>query len=312
MPVGQLKVGFVGLGIMGEPMALNLLRAGVPLTVWNRTKARTEAARARGAVVAGSLDDLFRQADILFLMLIGEDVIDGVLERGGESFATRVRGRTLVNMGTVSPAYSARLEEETGAAGGAYLEAPVSGSRGPAEAGELVAMLAGEGEHRAAVEDLLRFMCAQVVPCGPVPGALRMKLAVNLFLITMVTGLVEAFHFARSHKLDLAAFLAVLDAGPMASKVSRMKGRKLLEGDIQPQAAIGDVLKNSRLVFEAAREARMASPLLDISHALYRETMEAGLGFEDMIAVLRALEARTAREAEPAAAADQRRAGAGG
>jgi 3-hydroxyisobutyrate dehydrogenase len=294
----QVKAGFIGLGIMGQPMALNLRRAGIPLIVWNRTGERTETARAAGAIVAETPEDAIREADIVFLMLSGEETVDQVLQRRCDVFGERVHGRTLVNMGTVSPAYSAALSDDIRAAGGEYLEAPVSGSRGPAEAGELIGMLAGEGKHRAAVEELMGFMCSQVVPCGPVPGALRMKLAVNLFLITMVTGLVEAFHFAKAHRLDLASFFEVLDAGPMASSVSRMKGRKLLVGDLQPQAAIADVLKNNRLVWDAAREARIASPLLDICYALYRETMDAGLSGQDMVAVLHALEARSAHEAK--------------
>ena len=298
MRASEAKVGFIGLGIMGEPMALNLIRAGIPLTVWNRTKDRTEKARAAGAVVADTPGELIRQVDILFLMVISEEVIDLVLERGSEGFAQRVKGRTVVNIGTVSPAYSTLLERDIRAMGGEYLEAPVSGSRSPAEAGELVAMLAGNAERRDKVMTLLGLMCSQVVPCGAVPGALRMKLAVNLFLITMVTGLVEAFHFAKAQGLDLHTFLAVLDAGPMASSVSRTKGRKLVFGDVQPQASIADVLKNNRLVAEAACEARVASPLLDICHDLYRETMAAQLGSQDMVAVLHAFEARTVKEAQ--------------
>jgi 3-hydroxyisobutyrate dehydrogenase len=120
-----------------------------------------------------------------------------------------------------------------------------------------------------------------------------MKLAVNLYLITMVTGLAEAAHFAERHGLDMRQFRAVLDAGPMASNVSHVKIAKLVEHDFSVQAAISDVLKNSSLVAEAARAARLASPLLDAAHALYAETEELGLGRSDMAAVIRAIEART-------------------
>ncbi len=100
----------------------------------------------------------------------------------------------------------------------------------------------------------------------------------NLFLITMVTGLVEAVHFAERHGLDLAQLVAVLDAGPMASDVSRVKAAKLVAQDFAVQAAISNVLENSRLIAAAAREAEIASPLLDVCHALYSETGSGSRG----------------------------------
>jgi 3-hydroxyisobutyrate dehydrogenase len=129
-----------------------------------------------------------------------------------------------------------------------------------------------------------------------------MKLAVNLFLITMVTGLTEAVALADRLGLDLDALRAVLDAGPMASAVSRGKTAKLLAADWSPQAAAHDVLKNNRLIAEAAREAGVASPLLDACHALFAETVALGHGAEDMVAVRAALEARTDAARAPARA----------
>jgi 3-hydroxyisobutyrate dehydrogenase len=199
--------------------------------------------------------------------------------------------------------YSRVLEADAPAAGGRYVEAPVSGSRGPAQAGDLVAMLAGSPDAVAAVRPLLAPMCRQTVDCGPVPSALTMKLAVNLYLITTVTGLAEAAHFAAVHGLDMDTFRAVLDGGPMASTVSRGKLAKLLAGDLSPQAAAADVLVNNELVAAAARAAGMASPALDVSHALFGEAIAQGHGAEDMIAVIRALEARTSDLRPPAAQA---------
>ncbi|MGW5201978.1 NAD-binding protein [Streptomyces spiralis] len=120
-----------------------------------------------------------------------------------------------------------------------------------------------------------------------------MKPSVNLFLITLVTGFTEAFHFAERQGLDRRLFLDVLGAGPMAGPVSRMKAPKLLTGDFSVQAAALDVLKNDRLIAEAARTSGIASPLLDVCHALVGETVSLGHGDEDMVAVLRAIRART-------------------
>jgi 3-hydroxyisobutyrate dehydrogenase len=129
--------------------------------------------------------------------------------------------------------------------------------------------------------------------CGPVPSALLMKLSVNVFLISLVTGLAEAVHFADRHGLNLNQLVAVLNAGPMASDVSRAKAPKLIGRDFAVEATISNVLENNRLTAAAAREAGVASPLLDVCHALYGETRALGYGNADMAAVLKAIEARS-------------------
>jgi len=291
--VDEAITGFIGLGIMGQPMALRLARAGTPLVVWNRTAARCTPLREAGAAVAASPAEVFQCAGTVILMLADDAATDTVLGRSTARFAAQAAGRTVVHMGTTSAGYSRALEADIQAAGGRYVEAPVSGSRGPAEEGRLVVMLAGD---EAAVDDvgsLLRPLGRQIVPCGAVPGALLMKLAVNIFLITQVTGLAEAFHFADRHGLDRRRFHDVLDAGPMASDVSRAKAAKLLTGDFAAQAAILDVLKNNRLIAEQARASSIATPLLDTCYALYGETAALGHGDQDMAAVLRAIAART-------------------
>jgi 3-hydroxyisobutyrate dehydrogenase len=200
----------------------------------------------------------------------------------------------VINMATTSPSYSTSLDADIQAAGGRYVEAPVSGSRKPAEAAQLVAMLAGAPGDIASVRSLLEPMCRAAIACGPVPNALFMKLAVNLFMIAMVTGLAEAVHFAEHHGLDLARLVAILDAGPMASDLSQVKAAKLVAQDFAVQAAISNVLESTRLITGAARAAGLASPLIDACHALYSETLVLGLGGADIVAVIRAIEQRTA------------------
>ncbi|MEU6428738.1 NAD(P)-dependent oxidoreductase [Microbispora sp. NPDC046973] len=288
-----MDVGFVGLGIMGQPMALNLVRAGTPLVVWNRTAARSEPLRAAGAEVAGGAAEVFRRARVVILMLADEAAIDAVLERGTPAFARNVADRVVVHMGTTSPVYSAGLEADVLAAGGGYVEAPISGSRVPAEQGRLVAMLAGRPDAVEEVRPLLKPMCAKTVVCGPAPKALLMKLAVNIFLITTVTGLAESLHFGERQGLDVGLLVDVLNSGQMASDVSRVKAVKLAGRDFAAQAAIADVLKNNRLIAEAARRTGIASPLLDVCHALFGETLALGHADLDMAAVVHAIEART-------------------
>ena len=295
------QIGFIGLGTMGTPMALNLVRGGTPLVVWNRTTARCAPLEQAGAKVAEGLAELFAQCPMIILMLENAAATDAVLCRHGPDFAGRVAGRTIVSMGTVSAEYSKSLSDEIQSAGGRYVEAPVSGSRGPAEAGQLVGMLAGDPEDCARLRPILAPICKDVFDCGAVPAALHMKLAINTFLITMVTGLTEAVHFAARHDLDMRSFADILNAGPMASDVSRAKVEKLMRQDYTRQAGISDVFKNNHLVVEAARKAGIASPLMDACLSLYRETQDLGYAESDMIAVLRAIETRTRRDPADAA-----------
>jgi 3-hydroxyisobutyrate dehydrogenase len=287
------RVGFAGIGVMGRPMAEHLARAGVRLVVWNRTRDKTAPLAELGAEVAGDLDELFARTRIVLLMLADGSVVDWVLDRRSDKFEERVAGHTIVPMGTTDADYSAALAADVVAAGGRYVEAPVSGSRVPAETGRLVAMLAGDTADVEEIAGLVEPMCAQVVRCGPVPNALGTKLAVNLYLIAGVAALVESYHFAVASGLDLDAFRAVLDGGQLASDVSRVKLGKLLAGDFTVQASIRDVHYNSRLVADRARELGIASPLLDVSRSLFAEAEALGLGQSDMAAVVRAIEART-------------------
>jgi len=287
------RVGFLGLGSMGEPMALNLVAAGTPLLVWNRSPEKAKALEAAGADVAPEPADVFARCDVVIMMLTDAAAVDAVLRRRTPDFARLVRGRTVVHMGTTAPEHSAGLEADVRNAGGSYVEAPVSGSRAPAEAGQLVAMLAGAPADVERVLPVLAPMCRETIPCGAVPGALLMKLAVNVFLITLVTGLAESVHFARSHGLDLARFVDVLAGGQMASPVMRVKAPKIVAEDFAPQASITNVWTNARLISASAAAAGIAVPLLDAAHDLFGEAARLGLGEADMAAVVKAIEART-------------------
>ncbi|MEV6913031.1 NAD(P)-dependent oxidoreductase [Amycolatopsis sp. NPDC051071] len=290
--MGIPRVGFAGLGSMGGPMAVNLARAGVPLLVWNRTSGKASEPVAAGADVVEDAAELFERCEVVILMLKDAAAVDAVLTRGRPSFAGRVAGRTIVHMGTTAPEYSRELEIELRAAGAKYVEAPVSGSRVPAEAGELVAMLAGDPGAIEEIRELLGPLCREVVHCGPVPHGLLMKLAVNVQLTAVVTGLAETVHFARTHGLDLGLLTDVLGAGQLASPILRVKAPKLAEEDFAPQASIENVLANVELIAAAAGKAGLTLPLLDASRVLYAETARLGFGDADMVAVVKALEAR--------------------
>ncbi len=167
------SIGFIGLGIMGVPMATNLVRAGYDVVVWARSAGAADELAARGARVATDVAGVFAEAETVILMLRDEAAVDAVLGRGTDAFAHLVADRTIVQMGTFTTAFSQELATAVARAAGRYVEAPVSGSRGPAIAGTLVGMLAGEADAVAHVEPVVAAMCGQVFRCGAIPQRCR-------------------------------------------------------------------------------------------------------------------------------------------
>jgi len=289
----MVTVGFIGIGMMGEPMALNLLRAGTPVIAWNRSPARLKTVADAGATAAPSVRDLFEQASTVFVMLFDRQALDLTLGRETPEFGRMVAGRTLINLGSMSPEDSIALGRDIAAAGGRFVESPVSGSRIPAELGQLVAMLAGDESAAEAVRPLFAPMCKRTVYCGPLGSGLRMKLAVNLFLLVMVNGLNEAVHFADRNGLDRVRLQDVLDAGPMASAVSRLKLASLIADDFTPFTSIRDALNSTDLITTAAALAGANVPLIRECQAIYGESAVDGLGGLDMMAVIKTMERRS-------------------
>ena len=285
-----MEIGFIGLGAIGEPMALNMVKAGHPLVVWNRNAQRSRILAEAGAAVAGGPGEVVGRCGIVLTMLTDGDALDQVLGRGTADFGPRVKGRLLVNLATNSAAYAKRLEAALLAEGGRYVEAPVSGSRVPAQAGQLVAMVAGASGDVEQVMPLLGPLCRQVVPCGLVPGGTLMKFATLIVNIATITAIAEAVQFARRQGLDLERFNEVLLQGPLASDVARVKAPKLARRDFTPQAALRNAAESNRLVVEAAREAGIPTPVVDACLDMYRRALVQGLGDEDMVAVAKTYE----------------------
>ena len=286
-------VGFIGVGTMGEPMARNLLRAGIPLVVWNRSPAKARTLEVEGAAVATEVPDVFARAHTVMAMLATADVLDTVLGRGTATFAPLMRGHTLVQLGITSPNYSHELDVEIQAVGGRYVEAPVVGSSKPAELGTLVALLGGHIADVDLVGPLLRPMCRETVFCGAVPQAMATKLANNLLIGTMLASLAEAANYAHAKGVDLETLMSLFGHGPMGSDLLRMKAPKLLTRDFSAQASLASLLNVSGLIAGSARDSGIATPMLDTSHELFKEAATLGSLDDDVMAVIRTFEQRT-------------------
>lgn len=167
----------------------------------------------------------------------------------------------------------------------------MSGSRGPAEAGELVAMVAGAPDAVANARPLIAPLCREQIEVGEVPRAMAMKLAVNLYLISSVTALAEATRLATAFGLDLDQFARVITTGPLGSSVATAKLDKMVRRDFAPQAAVRDALKNARLVASSAEDVGSEAPLLRESLARFETVRSMGGGTLDMAAILMSYEA---------------------
>lgn len=270
-------------------MARRLLEAGETVVVWNRSPGSLETLVAEGAIGARDVETVFDQCSTVLLMLAGEYAIDDVLDRASGGLHRLVPGRTVVNLGTVSPQYSLTLEDEIGVSGGVFVEAPVSGSRGPAERGELVISLAGAPVAVDRVRRILAPLARQIDVIGAIPTALTLHLAVNAYRIMTATALAEVFAFAERHRLDPALLKAVLDAGQVASPYSREKSRALLEHDYAPDDTVAETLANVRRITAAASWYRTPTPVLDVVRELFLDAVARGDGALDLVAVTRTI-----------------------
>ncbi|PTB62728.1 hypothetical protein BBK36DRAFT_1128709 [Trichoderma citrinoviride] len=280
-----MNVGFLGLGVMGTPMALNLCRR-FPTTVWNRTASKCTALLQAGAELGQTPAKVLEQSDVIFTMMFDGPAIRSVID---DDFRKALRGKTLINTSSVSVEFSQSIEKEVNEAGGKFIEMPVSGSKVPAESGNLVGMMAGDQNECERIRPFVEPITSAAIYCGPIGAGLKTKYAVNVFLITVTAGLAESMNLARAQRLDLEAFSRVLDAGPLASAYSRIKLDKMAKADWSPQAAVKDCYNSTELIRTAAAAAEAETPLIQVCNSLYRQAVNSGLENEDMIAVYRVL-----------------------
>ncbi|KAK4466868.1 hypothetical protein QBC42DRAFT_319027 [Cladorrhinum samala] len=281
-PVGT-RIGFIGLGVMGKPMALNLARH-FPITVWNRSSSKYAELEEAGAGVGTSPSHVARESDVIFTMLFDAPAIEAILD---DDFSNALRSKILVNTSSVPVEFSQQLAGYVSNAGGHFIEMPVSGSKVPAERGELVGMMAGDRDVAERIRPIVEPLTAAAVYCGPVGSGLKTKYAINLYLVAITAGLSESMNLARAQGLDLEAFSQVLSAGPMASPYSNIKLPKMLKQDWSAQAAVKDCYNSTLLIQSAARSVGAWTPITDLCGSLYRQAHESGLGEEDMTAILK-------------------------
>jgi 3-hydroxyisobutyrate dehydrogenase-like beta-hydroxyacid dehydrogenase len=285
-----LKVGFIGLGIMGQPMALNIVKGGYELAVFNRSGEKAEPLADAGAMVASTPKAVAEASDVIILVLAGPEAIDAVLTAPSGLMAGLRKGQTLINMSTVSPQYARQLAERLAARSVAAIDAPVSGSRKPAEQGALVILAGGPKDRIAELEPLLLCMGKKVVYCGDTGQGAGMKMAVNLLLGIMAAGICEAVNLGQKCGLDTATMLEIMLAGPMGCALFEFKKPMLIEDRFAAQFPLKHMTKDMRFALQTADENGAMVPIGHTVFQLFRQGMGQGLADMDFAAVKKIFE----------------------
>ena len=282
------RIGFLGLGIMGAAMSRNCLKRGFDVMVWNRTPGPAAALAADGAKVAATPAAAAAYGATTVVMLTGPEACEAVLFGPDGAAASLVPGKTLVNMSTIAPAYARQAAERVRATGADYVDAPVSGSKKPAEDATLVILAGGREATIAAVEPVLLAMGKKVARCGEAGMGSTMKITVNVLLGIMAAGLAETVRLGEGLGLTREALLDVVMAGPMANDLFRLKD-PMFRADAYPaQFPAKHMAKDLRFAVEAAGAAALSAPLLAVLEPLYRTLVDTGLGDADFAAVIKA------------------------
>jgi len=283
-------VGFIGLGAMGAPMAKNVSEAGYPLVVYNRTRSRTEPFAERGATVADSPADVANRADTVVVMVTDDEALEAVIDGENGLLAGLTSETTVIQMSTVTPTATEAAAEAVRDAGGQYVDAPVSGTVGPAEEGTLTVLAAGPERLLEDVEGILAAIGEPIVDCGAVGDGARMKLFVNLLLGDMMGAFAEALAFGTSQGLDYDDMLAVVEAGAVDSPLYSIKGENIAAGDFEPRFPVDLQFKDLRYAVEEANDAGVPLPQTAAARETFSATSGMGHGEADMAAVVKFFE----------------------
>ena len=284
------RVGFIGLGIMGAPMAMNVLRAGYPLTVWNRTAAKAEPLLAAGARWADSPAEVARASDVVITIVSDTpDVEEVILGPQGIIHAARP-GMVVIDMSTISPHATMHIARRLAEVGVEMLDAPVSGGDIGAREGTLSIMVGGKREVFERCLPLLQTMGKRITHVGPNGAGQFTKLVNQIIVVGNTLAMAEGLVFAAKAGLDLEKVLEAVTAGAAGSWMLSHRGPQIIQGDFRPGFTVRLQQKDVRLVLEAAREMAVPLPGTALIHQLYHAVESRGLGEEGNHALVKALE----------------------
>jgi 3-hydroxyisobutyrate dehydrogenase-like beta-hydroxyacid dehydrogenase len=280
-----MRVAFLGMGIMGRPMAANLVKAGHEVTIWNRTRKDLD-----GAGTAATPVDAARGVDVVWMCVSDTQAVETVLFGPNGAEEAMTAGMIVVDSSTISPSATLRFAERVKARGVHYADAPITGSKIAAESGNLIFMAGGEEQVLATLAPLFQAMGKQVFPMGDTGKGQATKLAMNLQIALIYEGFAEALTLATKLGVDINRFMPLVQASMVRSGVVDYKAPFVMKRDFSPNFPLRLMLKDIHLALDAAKEARVRLPGLEAVEEVYDLAAEEGHQDLDYAATLTLLE----------------------
>ena len=281
------RVGFIGLGLMGRPMGLNLLKAGFPLTVWNRTRARTEALAAAGAAVAASPREVAERSDLVVTIVSDPPALEGVLWGAEGVLGGLKRGALLIDSSTVSPALARRVAADCAPRGIDFLDAPVTGGTWGAEKGELVFMIGGKSEVLERARPVFEAMGKRFFHLGDNGAGQTVKIAMNLILALQVQALCEALALVGGSGIAGQKLVEVMQASMARAPVLDVKAPLILDHKFAPSFPLRLMHKDMGLALELGNQTGVPLPAAAAAREVYNKVLGAAKEDLDFAAIAR-------------------------
>ncbi|WP_435922012.1 NAD(P)-dependent oxidoreductase [Paenibacillus sp. DYY-L-2] len=285
------KIGFIGLGTMGAPMAVNLLKQGFEVTVYNRTAEKCEPLVSQGARAASSPREAAIEADTVITMVSDDASIAAVYEGADGVLAGLAPGKTVIDCSTISPSLEKKLASLVGEKDCSFLDAPVTGSSPAAIDGTLVFMVGGDADVLAGQMDIFDCLGKKVLHMGENGAGAVAKLAHNTIVGINNLALAEGFAIASKSGLPADRFLELVQLGSAGSKAAELKGRKIIEHDFTNQFSLALMLKDLKLASSLTDGASIPTPMLNLAKSLFQAGQTEGFGDEDLSSVVKIYEA---------------------
>lgn len=283
--MNKLKVGWIGLGNMGNPMAKNLIKAGFEVVVYNRTKSKETELIEAGATSADSPEHLLEICDVVFTMLSNDDAVKEVFEGKSGLLAKEQPGKLLIDMSTVAPDTSRYLSEICRKHQLDFLEAPVSGSVKPAQDGTLIILVGGSAVSYQKAKPFFDVLGKLSIHLGDNGVGSSAKLAINYLLGLNLQGLAETVLFAEKNGVSREDMLTIVNEGACGNGITKLKTSSILNNSFPAAFALKHLVKDLRLAKEAGLDAPLIHPLFES----FNHAQDMGLGDEDVMAILKSL-----------------------
>ena len=284
------KIGFIGLGIMGQGMAHNLLKAGFSLTIWNRTASKMDPLLAAGARAGRDPADVAAQSDMVMICVSDTPDVEAVILGEHGVLKGAKAGSLVIDCSTISPIATRRLAEKLAEIGVAMLDAPVSGGSEGAARGTLSIMVGGEAKDFERALPVFQAIGKKITHVGSLGAGQTVKLVNQILVVGNCLAMCEALLFAQAGEVDLAKTLEAISAGAAGSWMLSNRGPQILQRDWRPGFTIDLQQKDIRLVLDAADALGVPLPSTALTFQLYRTLQAQGLGSEGNHALIKALE----------------------